>query len=188
VRQRLSGLEKSAILLLSLPDEQAQAILARLDADVADEIQSEIETLGEIDPRERSDVLAEYTAAMSDASGSASDDSGDAPDALHGWDALDLAERLHDEHPQTIAAVLSMTSTDKSGRCIGRFPVQRQIDVFCRMKAIRPLAPIIRDNLLDALGNPPCRCERRSIMDEPSAESRLLSQVLDAALQSRGEL
>ncbi len=181
MRQSMSGPRKSAILLLSLPEEQAQAILARLDAEIAERIQSEFATLGEIDPQERMMVLEEYSAARTDLPPQESDDiSAVSADPLHDWNALALAERLHDEHPQTIAALLSMTSSARSGECIGAFPVQKQIDVFCRMKAIRPLAPRVREDLLRALGASP----KHHTIAEPSDKSRLLAQVLEAALNS----
>ncbi len=56
----LSGVKKSAILLLSLDPDQAAEILKRLPPDAVEEVSREIASLGEIGIITRKEVFAEF--------------------------------------------------------------------------------------------------------------------------------
>src|SRR5438270_1183905 len=56
----LSGVKKSAILLLTLPQEEASEILKRLPPEAIEEVSREIASLGEISAGTRKDVFGEF--------------------------------------------------------------------------------------------------------------------------------
>ena len=65
----LSGVKKSAILLLSLEEDQAADILRRLPPDAVEEVSREIASMGEIPISVRKDVFGEfYTLALANSS------------------------------------------------------------------------------------------------------------------------
>src|SRR5688500_20176977 len=64
----LNGVRKSAILLLSLEQDQAAEILRRLPAEAVEEVSREIASIGEIAPDTRRDIFSEfYDLALADA-------------------------------------------------------------------------------------------------------------------------
>src|SRR3954463_5149040 len=56
----LSGVKKSAILLLSLPQDEAAEVLKRLPPEAVEEVSREIASLGEIPVASRKDVFGEF--------------------------------------------------------------------------------------------------------------------------------
>src|SRR4029453_3705065 len=56
----LSGVKKSAILLLTLPQDEAAEILKRLPAEAVEEVSREIASMGEIPVGTRKDVFGEF--------------------------------------------------------------------------------------------------------------------------------
>src|SRR3954452_6339609 len=56
----LSGVKKSAILLLTLPQDEAAEILKRLPAEAVEEVSREIASMGEIPITTRKDVFGEF--------------------------------------------------------------------------------------------------------------------------------
>src|ERR1700754_1541328 len=56
----LSGVKKSAILLLTLPQDEAAEILKRLPPEAVEEVTREIASLGEISLATRKNVFAEF--------------------------------------------------------------------------------------------------------------------------------
>src|ERR1700743_2233391 len=56
----INGIKKSAILLLSLPQNEAAEILRRLPPEAVEEVSREIASLGEIQTNSRTDVFNEF--------------------------------------------------------------------------------------------------------------------------------
>src|SRR5204863_9192654 len=56
----LSGVKKSAILLLTLPQDEASEILKRLPPEAVEEVSREIASLGEISLATRKEVFGEF--------------------------------------------------------------------------------------------------------------------------------
>ena len=56
----INGIKKTAILLLSLPQDEASEILKRLPAEAVEEVSREIASLGEIAMTTRKDVFGEF--------------------------------------------------------------------------------------------------------------------------------
>ena len=170
--QTLHGPHKSAILLQSLDPQQAAEILARLAPDAAKLVRREMAVLREVPEDERLAVLSECKHELV-APGAAREEGSD---PLGDFSADELMEILHDEHPQLIAAVVSTLPAEKCGECINALPVQRQIDVFCRVESIRPLAPVIRAELMRHV-----EARRPHRAAETPADAHLLARVLEEA-------
>ena len=115
--QHLDGIRKSAILLLSLPDEQRRQILSRLPRDVSHLVHDEMSRLDEIPEVARLAVLRECCREF------------DAPGAPQPpiFSAEQLYESLRDEHPQCISAVLSCIAAEASAGCLAKFPVNTEL-------------------------------------------------------------
>src|SRR5947207_14449342 len=61
----LSGVKKSAVLLLTLPQDEASEILKRLPPEAVEEVSREIASLGDISLTTRKDVFGEsYNTAL----------------------------------------------------------------------------------------------------------------------------
>src|SRR5437667_1401433 len=114
----LDGIRKSAILLLSLPQEQREQILGRLPPDTADLVGLELSRLDEIPELQRQAVLRECCREL---------DSPSAP--TPSVSAEQLYDSLRDEHPQCVSAVLSCIPADASAGCLATFPTSTQIEI-----------------------------------------------------------
>src|SRR3954468_23533269 len=58
--ENINGVRKSAILMLTLEQDQAAEILKRLPAEAIEEVSREIASLGEIGAAQRKDVFGEF--------------------------------------------------------------------------------------------------------------------------------
>src|SRR5439155_21921395 len=157
----LSGVRKSAILLLSLSQDDAAEILKRLPAEAVEEVTREIASLGEISLATRSDVFGEfYTTALANSyiseggleyaktllRKSLSPD--DAEKAikqvtqqvattpfsfLQKAESENLLTFIQDEHPQTIALILAHLAPAKASEILVGLPSADQIEVVKRI-------------------------------------------------------
>jgi flagellar motor switch protein FliG len=176
----LPGVQKSAILMLSLDAKQADQILQRLPLDTAETVRTEMALLREIPQAARAAVLDEYRQVL------AAEAEPIAPfvapsreldeEPFSDLSITHLTEILHDEHPQFVCAVLSMMSADKSGQCINGLSIQKQIDVFCRMACVRPMDPRVRAEVIHLV-----EARRSPTMALPHPDADLLARVLDDA-------
>src|SRR5438105_9339304 len=131
----LSGVKKSAILLLTLPQDEAAQILKRLPPEAMEEVSREIASMGEIAVGTRKDVFGEfYTTALANSyiseggleyaksllKKSLSDTDADRVikqvtqqvqttpfSFLQRAESENLLTFIQDEHPQTIALILA---------------------------------------------------------------------------------
>jgi flagellar motor switch protein FliG len=135
----VSGIRKAAILLKSLPQPHVAAILARLEPKQAEAVATEVAALPAVDAEEQERVLREFDSTRRP---------GEAVpfSFLYGMDAKELAAMLTDEHPQTIALVLSYLPENQARAVLGHFPAGRQAMVSRRMATTgHPSPEIIRD-------------------------------------------
>src|SRR5262245_29454317 len=103
-------LRKAAILLLSLPDEQAAALLAKLTPQQAELVSAEFARLGQLSREEQQAVIREFARANSSAPSGTELEAGAAPrpfSELMSVDPQDLLVFIQGEHPQTIALILA---------------------------------------------------------------------------------
>lgn len=163
------GVRKSAILLLSLPPEQAAEILKRLPAEARDEVTREIASTGNVTLEERRSVLSEYyqialannyiseggldyaknllnMALTPDEAAKAikqvTQQVATTPFAfLQKAESENLLTFIQDEHPQTIALILAHLPSQKASEILVGLPNQKQIEVVKRIANMEQTNP-----------------------------------------------
>jgi flagellar motor switch protein FliG len=167
----ITGVRKSAILLLTLEQEQAAEILKRLPAEAVEEVSREIASLGEIGAELRKQVFGEfYSTALANAyvseggleyaknllTKSLSED--DAKRVikqvtqqvqttpfsfLQKAESENLLTFIQDEHPQTIALILAHLPPAKASEILVGLPSQKQIEVVKRIANMEHTNPVV---------------------------------------------
>lgn len=170
----LTGIRKSAILLLSLDKDQAAAVLKRLSPESVEEVTREIASMKSIDSPSRAAVFNEfYNTVISNGSGneggldyardllSRSLNEEDAkrilkkvkdcvqstPFAfLQKAESENLLTFIQDEHPQTIALILAHLPPPKASEILVGLPSQKQVEVVKRIANMEQTNPeVIRE-------------------------------------------
>src|SRR5581483_8840260 len=165
----LSGVKKSAILLLTLPQDQAAEILKRLPPEAVEEVSREIASLGEISLTSRKEVFGEfYSLALANSyvseggleyAKSLLKKSLNEDDAarvikqvtqqvqttpfsfLQKAESENLLTFIQDEHPQTIALILAHLPPQKASEILVGLPGQKQIEVVKRIANMEQTNP-----------------------------------------------
>jgi flagellar motor switch protein FliG len=165
----LSGVRKSAILLLSLSEEQAAEILKRLPPEAVEEVSREIAGIREISVDTRKEIFGEfYNLALANSylsEGGLEYAKGLIRKSLNSADAdriikqvtqqvqttpfsfLQKAESenlltfIQDEHPQTIALILAHLPSQKASEILVGLPSQKQIEVVKRVANMEQTNP-----------------------------------------------
>lgn len=186
--EQLNGLRKSAILLLSLDERQAQEILSRLPGDSVQRLEREIDSLRDISAHEREAVFQEFRDHLNRPLLEDSPMDRDAPPPrwTDNWpaevDANSLIEALRDEHPQAAAVVLAHVTPHLAAEVLSAFGPASQMEIVKRLTAMAPAKASAVRELFDALSErvrPSATSTRPSIA--PSAEQQMLQHVLDRA-------
>jgi flagellar motor switch protein FliG len=165
----INGIRKSAILLLTLGQEEAASVLKLLPREMIDEVSREIASLGEIKLNARRDVLSEfYNLAMANAYVSEggleyakallrktlpADEADKAIKQvtqqvattpfsfLQKAESENLLTFIQDEHPQTIALILAHLPPQKASEIMVGLPGQKQIEVVKRIANMEQTNP-----------------------------------------------
>ncbi len=165
----LSGVRKSAILLLSLSEEQASEILKRLPPEAVEEVSREIAGIREIPVETRQEIFGEfYNLALANSYLSEggldyakalirkSLSSADADriikqvtqqvqttpfSFLQKAESENLLTFIQDEHPQTIALILAHLNASQAGDLISSLPEALRADVVMRMANLQEISP-----------------------------------------------
>jgi flagellar motor switch protein FliG len=161
--------------LASLPAREASELLAQLDPPQAEAVLAEVARAGAIPPGEQRSVIHEFAARSSpSAQASYRLDSAHATrqglfDFLADLDQEQLYCLLADEHPQTIALVLSHLRADRAAELTSSLPPETQRDVVGRVAQLAPVpaeiaadvsrglrlrAAILAGGLLESSGGP----------------------------------
>src|SRR5256886_135057 len=165
----LSGVKKSAVLLLTLPQDEAAEILKRLPPEAVEEVSREIASLGDISLTTRKDVFGEfYNTALANSylseggleyakmllTKSLSEE--DAKRVikqvtqqvqttpfsfLQKAESENLLTFIQDEHPQTIALSLAHLPPQKASEILVGLPSQKQIEVVKRVANMEQTNP-----------------------------------------------
>ena len=165
----MTGVRKSAILLLTLSQDEAAAILKRLPPEAVEEVSREIASLGEVPGDARRQVFGEfYNVALANTyvneggleyakallTKALSEE--DAKKAikqvtqqvqttpfsfLQKAEAENLLTFIQDEHPQTIALILAHLSPVKASEILVGLPSQKQIEVVKRIANMEQTNP-----------------------------------------------
>ena len=171
----LSGIAKSAVLLLALDSEAAGLILKQLAPGPVEAVNRELASLGVISEQLRDKVLDEFYGLVMTQPWANGDRRDYARDLLRG--SLDLkgadrsvetvgqqpfrflqkAETQHllavirDEHPQTIALVVSHMAYHKAAEILGGLPALKQVEVVKRVANMQQINPDIVSEVADDL-------------------------------------
>ena len=165
----LTGVRKSAILLLSLSQEQAAEILKRLPPEAVEDVSREIASIGEVTTDVRKGVFGEfYNLALANSyvseggleyakaliRKSMGDDDANrvikqvtqqvqiSPFSfLQKAESENLLTFIQDEHPQTIALILAHLPPQKASEILVGLPSQKQIEVVKRVANMEQTNP-----------------------------------------------
>lgn len=142
---QLNGLRKTAILLVSLGDEQASRILSRLPAEAIPHIRREMETVGEVPDWKRREVVCEFCGAAEAEDYSehqialSTDDNFPPPFAKFiNAQPVDVHRAISAEHPQTIAVVLTYLPRELACAVLAALPAAMQVEIIQRISCIQP--------------------------------------------------
>ena len=167
--EQLSGVQKAAILLIALGPEKSATIFKHLKEDEIEELTLEIANTRSVDPQTKEAVLHEFYQVCLAQQYIAEGGIGYAKELLEkalGDDrAQDVISRLtaslqvrpfefvrktdpsqllnfiQDEHPQTIAMILSYLSPTQASLVLGALPLEKQSDVARRIATMDRTSP-----------------------------------------------
>ena len=144
-------IRKAAILLTSLPDDQAAELMGRLDPNQVEAISLEIARLGSVSGDEQQSTIREFVEAnpSSMALLAGGPEAANEPPPfgfLQEVDNRTLLTVIKDERPQTIALILSHLQPQQAAEVIKGLPIAQMLSVSRRMAAIgRTSSEIIRE-------------------------------------------
>lgn len=171
---QVSGLRKAAIILVSLGEEIASAVIGRMGRDQIEDISRELAALKNLTPREQDNVLEEfYNLAIAHKyieQGGLSYARSILEKSLSPADAAEIINQvtqaiqqtpfqflqkaesenvltfIQDEHPQTIALILAHMGPQKSAEILTGLPQQKQSEVIKRIASMDQTNPeVIRE-------------------------------------------
>ncbi len=170
MKKKISGVQKTAILLITLGSEVASEIMKFLNEDEINKISFEIATISSVTVEERKEILHEFIeinkakeflleggfeyaknilskALGSDKAIEILDKIKEATDIYRPFtiarkaDPTQLLNIIIDEHPQTIALVLCYLQPEKAAQILSWLPDHLQNDVAYRVATIRNTSP-----------------------------------------------
>jgi len=166
----LPDIRKAAVLLMSLPQEQAAQLLAKLDGKQVEAVSIEIARLGAVSGEEQETVVHDFATASPTGLTGGSGGLGVAKNLLEqalgknatatldsvrqsiealpfGFlqkvDSQNLLTFIIDEHPQTIALILSHMPPQQAAAIINGLPAERQLSVVRRIAMMGQTSPEI---------------------------------------------
>ncbi len=171
----LTGPEKAAILLLSLPEEQTAKIFSQMDEDEIMELSQTMANLGKISPHVVERLFVDFAEQMTSTNaligtqdsterllakaGLSGDKIENIMEEIRGpagrtmWEKLGnvneeiLATFLQKEYPQTVSVVLSKVQTDHAARVLGLLPENFALEVIHRMLRMEAVQKDILDEV-----------------------------------------
>ncbi len=174
------GVRKAAILLMSLEEDDAAALLSKLPRRYVEQVSLAIAQLDTISGEEQEGIIGEFLASRPSALGpntggldrakslvkkALGKDAADMLNVLqqtlealpfgflHKVDPQNILSFLIDEHPQTIAMVLSHVPAAVSAAVLGGLPPQRQLAVIQRIAEMGQTSPEAIDEVENGLSN-----------------------------------
>ncbi|MBQ8147647.1 MAG: flagellar motor switch protein FliG [Lachnospiraceae bacterium] len=175
----LSGIQKAAVLLIALGPEMSANIFKHLKEDEIEQLTLEIANTRSISPTLKNDILDEFYEVCLAQQYIAEGGIGYAKDLLdkalgeeraqevisrltaslqvrpfefvRKADASQLLNFIQDEHPQTIALILSYLPASQSAAVIGALPLEKQSDVAKRIATMDRTSPDVIKEVEDIL-------------------------------------
>src|SRR6478736_730022 len=173
--QVLSGIQKAAILLVSVGDQASAELLKRLGDDEVQAVTAAIASLPAISREQAEEVLEEFRSATSHGQGHGGVDfakriltsafgaegskkhverlpkaagrSSDAGQRLQRLDPQLLARFVESEHPQTIALVLAHLSAGQSAAVLRSMPAELRGEVTIRLASLDQISPVVMNKI-----------------------------------------
>ena len=150
--QEMSGIQKAAILLISLGPEKSATIFKHLKEDEIEQLTLEIANTRSVSPQTKEDIINEFYEVCLAQQYIAEGGIGYAKEllekALGAEKAMAVISKLTSslqvrpyEHPQTIALILSYLSAQQSAQVISALPAEKQADVAKRIAQMDRTSP-----------------------------------------------
>ena len=166
----LQDLRKAAVLLMSLPDDLAAQLMSKLEPKQVEAVSIEIAKLGSVTGDEQESIIQEFAGAnpssmamragglelakslvekaLGKSAGQTLDNVRQSIEALpFGFlqkvDHQNLLTFIMDEHPQTIALILSHLHPQQAAEIIKGLPAERQLSVIRRVATMGQTSPEI---------------------------------------------
>jgi flagellar motor switch protein FliG len=180
--ERLSGLRKTAILMITLGEETCAEIMKNLDEDEVQQITREVARVSALNSEEAEGILEEFyqmTVAhdyvlkggidyarkvlinafgpeaarkMLDRLMKTLGSETASFDTLQKTDPQQLAKFIHSEHPQTIALILSHLNPSQAAGLLFSLPPEMRSDVALRMASLDQISPEIISKIAMVIG------------------------------------
>ena len=166
----MSDIHKAAVLLTSLPEEEAASLMGRLDSKMVEQVSIEIARLKGVSAEEEQQAILQFAESSPTGSGSQSggldrakslvqmalgknagatlDNIRQSIEAvpfsfLRQVDSQNILTYIVDEHPQTIALILSHLPSQDSAEILAGLPPDRQLSVVQRVASMGQTNPEI---------------------------------------------
>lgn len=176
----MSDIHKAAVLLTSLPEEEAASLMGRLEPKMVEQVSIEIARLKGVSSEEEEQAIMQFAESSPSGSGSGSGGldraralvqralgkkAGEALDNirqsieavpfsfLRQVDSQNILTYIVDEHPQTIALILSHLPSQDSAEILAGLPPDRQMSVVQRIASMGQTSPEIIDVVQKGLEN-----------------------------------
>ena len=137
----LDGLQKAAVLLITLGPEKAANIFKHLKEEEIEQLTLEIANTRSVSPSQKEDVLGKLTASLQVRPF----------EFIRKTDASQILNFIQDEHPQTIALILSYLSPSQAAGIVGSLPPDKQTDVAKRIATMDRTSPDVIKEVEDIL-------------------------------------
>lgn len=179
---KLTGIQKAAVLMMTLGEETSATLLRELDEDEVQRIGREIAGISSITSETAEQVLnefyqmlvaqdyvlkggidyarkllvnafgADHAKRLLERVGKAMGTDAASFDALQKADPQQLANFIHNEHPQTIALILSHLGATQAANLLYSLPVELRADVAVRMANLDQISPEIISKIASVIG------------------------------------
>ncbi len=126
-------IRKAAVLLMSLPKETAGQLMDKLTPRQSELVSVEIARIGPLSGDERDSAINEFAAA-----GQSSIIEATPFSFLQKVDGREVLKFIIDEHPQTVALILSHLQPAQAADVLVGLPIDRRLDVVRRIANMRP--------------------------------------------------
>jgi flagellar motor switch protein FliG len=180
--KHLNGVQKASVLMVILGEQVSAEVLRELDEDEVQRIGREIAGIPSITSELAEEVLSEFyqmlvaqqyvlkggidyarkilvnafgpeqARRLLDRVGKALGNDSASFDALQKADPQQLANFIHNEHPQTIALILSHLGPSQAAGLLGSLPPQIRADVAVRMASLDQISPEIISKIAGIVG------------------------------------
>ncbi len=202
--RQLSGSIKAAILIRSMSETDAAALLNRLDPEERDVVQRQLNQIGSLSPEVVDQVAREFMLMASHArsgaaalpqlssGGSPHGTTGNEGQKIQGLEVLkalgpeDIFELIKDEHPQTMAVVLIHLKTSVASEIVSLMSDEIKTDVAMRIanmdKVVASMVDDVNEIFKDILKN------KKSTVTSVSGGVERLAEILNQADEISSEL